>query len=66
MLLEQEISRNLPLLLKGKKLLSSNVVLHLQYEACQMKDRQKLGNGHKYGVFSGPYFAVFGLNTEIY
>ena len=21
---------------------------------------------HKYGVFSGPYFPVFGLNTEIY
>ena len=21
---------------------------------------------HKYGVFSGPYFLVFGLNTEIY
>ena len=20
----------------------------------------------KYGVFSGPYFSVFGLNTEIY
>ena len=23
-------------------------------------------NSVKYGVFHGPYFAVFGLNTEIY
>ena len=24
------------------------------------------GKDSKYGVFSGPYFPVFGLNTEIY
>ena len=29
-------------------------------------DLNSARKGSKYGVFSGPYFPVFGLNTEIY
>ena len=41
------------MLLKSKKLVFSE----LTYTAWKVS---------KYGVFSGPYFPVFGLNTEIY
>ena len=32
----------------------------------RLSDRYTMGKVSKYGVFSGLYFPVFGVNTEIY
>ena len=43
--------------LNSNRLLSFYFIILLVYAVCKVS---------KYGVFSGPYFPVFGLNTEIY
>ena len=50
----------------NQKLLLDKKYLPILYQAQDKSEKPAQKKMSRYGVFSGPYFPIFGLNMEIY